>query len=248
MKNTKQKPDRKTPTPRNDGKTPIRTDIRTLSRAICERTQESNTLARIFSAPFAKIEDNQSSSLIPNAMKEGFRNIFATNNDVRFFDEMTILVPNTDPNEPSFPVKRIDYVIVHPKNNKCIVIELKTAMGFDSYAAALVEFMLLHCVPDVSLKEKGPKSLRTCAQIQVDQMDMLYIICSVNFSDSIKKWAPLLTKNIPLTEKENNVLVFEPFRRVAEKLPSATEASDYIETFLAGLLHWLDTGIVTVKP
>ncbi|NVN01673.1 MULTISPECIES: hypothetical protein [Asaia] len=229
-------------------KNPIRSDIRMLANEICAKAALRSGLAHMFCDPFTKLDDSRSKSIIPNAMKEGLRNVFSSNIGLDFYDEMTIEIPGLIPGDPNFPDKLIDYVVVQPKTNRCIVIELKTNMGFDGYAAALVEFMLLHSTKGVFLTKKGPNLSRTQVRLLVDRLDILHVVCSVNFPNSIEKWAPLLTRSIPLPEMKNDILMFAPFRRVSGKLPTVAETSDYVETFLAGLLHWLDTGAVPVTP
>ncbi|WP_155820242.1 hypothetical protein [Komagataeibacter europaeus] len=229
--------------PRSDGKQPMRTAIRNLAREVCRQNSQQQNLAGLFSQPFAELKNSNSRYLLPNAMKEGFRNAFSFDRNINFYDEVDIIIPVGADKNDVFPLKRIDYLATNTENKRCVVIELKTSMGFDGYAASLIEFMLLHSNKNITLNKRKNTFNESLNNMPIHGMDILHILCSVNFPDHIEQWAPLLTRGTPLENKIETLLTFEPFRCPSDgQMPSPQDTSNYINDFMTRVMTWLETG------
>ncbi|GBQ90259.1 hypothetical protein [Gluconobacter albidus] len=230
--------------PRSDGRQPMRTAIRNLAREVCRQNSQQKNLASLFSQPFSELKNSKSRYLLPNAMKEGFRNVFLFDRRIKFYDEVDIIIPVADDKEDVFPLKRIDYLVTNTESKKCIVIELKTSMGFDGYAASLIEFMLLHSNKNITMNKKRNAFNDALNNMPLHGMDILHILCSVNFPDHIEQWTPLLTRGTPLENKIETLLIFAPFRYPGHgQMPSPQDTSNYINDFMTKVMTWLQAGL-----
>lgn len=230
--------------PRSDGKQPMRTAIRNLAREVCGQNSQQKNFASLFSQPFSELENSNSRYLLPNAMKEGFRNVFSFNRKIKFYDEVDIIIPVNADKKDVFPLKRIDYLATNTEHKKCIVIELKTSMGFDGYAASMIEFMLLHSNKNIVLNKKKNKFNEHLNNMLIHEMDILHILCSVNFPEHIEQWAPLLTRGTPLENKLETLLTFAPFRCQSDgQMPSPQDTSNYINDFMTKVMTWLQADL-----